>query len=250
MSIAVLISGRGSNLRAILDAGLPVSLVVSNRRDAPGLQHAEARKIQTAIVADTDYPTRAEADKQLAMRLLEASPEVVALAGFMRVLGAEIVREFRGRMVNIHPSLLPNFKGLDTHRRALEAGVKEHGCTVHWVSEGVDEGDIIRQEKVPIYSEDNEESLAARVLVEEHRLYPNILKKLITKRTPNIDAASKAGKINGGNNPSKANKNMSDIRTNGDSVFPRAYSLHAAFGGDQLKPQRGVPFIAQGKREE
>ena len=250
MSIAVLISGRGSNLRAILDAGLPVSLVVSNRRAAPGLQYAKAHGIQTEIVADADYPTRAEADRQLTVRLLEASPEVVALAGFMRVLGAEIVREFRGRMVNIHPSLLPNFKGLDTHRRALEAGVKEHGCTVHWVSEGVDEGDIIGQEKVLIHSEDNEESLAARVLEEEHRLYPNILRELITKTKPNIDTASKAGGINGDKSTAIDKKNMRYMHTNGESVFSRACVSYAVFGDNQLKPQRGVPFVAQGKREE
>ena len=182
MSVAVLISGRGSNLKAILDANLPVSLVVSNRRNALGLRHAEARAIKTAIVADDDYPSPAEADKQLAACLLKESPKVVALAGFMRVLGADIVREFAGKMINIHPSLLPNLRGLNTHRRALESAAAEHGCTVHWVSEAVDEGEIIAQAKVPVMQDDTEQTLAARVLKAEHSLYPQVIAKLLQNR--------------------------------------------------------------------
>ena len=180
MSIAVLISGRGSNLKAILDAQLPVSIVISNRRNAPGLQYAEARGVTTVTIADEDYPSPAEADKHITARLLKESPKLIALAGFMRVLGADIVREFAGKMINIHPSLLPNFRGLNTHRRALEAGVAEHGCTVHWVSELVDEGEIIAQSKVPVMQDDTEQTLAARVLKAEHSLYPQVIAKLLT----------------------------------------------------------------------
>ena len=175
MSIAVLISGRGSNLKAIVDAGLPVSMVISNRRDARGLDYAKNRGIETAVVADADYHTREEADKQLAKHLTKAAPHIIALAGFMRVLGADIVRAFGDKMINIHPSLLPQFRGLHTHRRALAAGVREHGCTVHRVSEGIDEGEIIGQKEVPVYPTDDEQSLGARVLKQEHILYPRVL---------------------------------------------------------------------------
>lgn len=178
MSIAVLISGRGSNLRAIADAGLPVSIVISNRRDAPGLRFAEGRGIPTAVIADEDYASRDDADTELAAVLAKTAPRIVALAGFMRILGGDIVRTTR--MINIHPSLLPKYKGLCTHRHVLAAGEKEHGCTIHHVSEGIDEGDIIAQQKVTVLPDDDEESLSARVLAAEHKLYPQVLRRLLS----------------------------------------------------------------------
>lgn len=186
MSIAVLISGRGSNLRAIADAGLPVSVVISNRRDAPGLRFAAARGIMTAVVADDDYAKRAQADDAITRVLAQHSPRIVALAGFMRILGGGIVGRFN--ITNIHPSLLPKHKGLFTHRRVLASGEKEHGCTVHRVSEAVDEGEILARSIVPVLPDDDEHSLAARVLAAEHKLYPRILRRELRR----LSASSKA----------------------------------------------------------
>ncbi len=166
-----MISGRGSNLKAIVDAGLPVSVVVGSRGDAPGLHYAAHRNIRTAIAED---------DGQLAQVLAQHSPRIIALAGFMRILGGDIVRAFGDRMTNIHPSLLPKYRGLHTHRRVLAAGESEHGCTIHRVSEGVDEGKIIAQSIVPVLPDDDEESLAARVLDAEHKLYPKVLRRLLS----------------------------------------------------------------------
>ena len=173
-SIVVLISGRGSNMEALAGAGLPgrISAVVSNRPDAPGLRFAAARGIPTAVVDHERYPGRDAFDAALAQAIDRYEPDLVALAGFMRVLGGDFVRRHQGRMLNVHPSLLPAFQGLHTHRRALEQGVKVHGCTVHFVTPALDHGPIVIQAAVPVRPGDDEAALAARVLRQEHRIYP------------------------------------------------------------------------------
>ena len=174
MNIVVLISGRGSNLAALLDAALPVNFaaVISNRVDAGGLQIARNHGVEAVAVPHRDYSTREAFEVVLGEAIDRHSPDLVVLAGFMRVLTATFVERYAGRMINVHPSLLPSFTGLDTHRRALEAGVKIHGCTVHFVTPALDHGPIIAQAAVPVLDSDDEESLAARVLVEEHRILP------------------------------------------------------------------------------
>jgi len=170
--MVILISGRGSNMQAMVEAGLPVAAVISNRADAAGLEYAAARGIATAVVSHRDYATREAFDAALAQAIDGHRPELVALAGFMRILTAEFVSRYQGRMLNIHPSLLPAFPGLDTHARALAAGVKVHGCTVHFVTSELDHGPIVIQAAVPVLPRDDETTLAARVLAEEHRIYP------------------------------------------------------------------------------
>lgn len=178
MNIVVLISGRGSNLAALLATDLPVTVaaVISNRDDARGLAIAQAHGIPGVVVAHRDFASRAAFDAALAAALDAFAPALVVLAGFMRILTPGFVRHYAGRLINIHPSLLPAFTGLDTHRRALEAGVKIHGCTVHFVTPELDHGPIIAQAAVPVLEDDNEESLAARVLVEEHRILPQAIR--------------------------------------------------------------------------
>ena len=170
--IVVLISGRGSNLQAMAEAGLPVAAVISNRADAAGLAYAAGRGISTAIIAHRDYATREAFDAALAQAIDGFRPDLVALAGFMRILSENFVRRYQGKLLNIHPSLLPAFPGLDTHARALAAGVKLHGATVHFVTAELDHGPIVIQAAVPVHSDDNEAKLAARVLAQEHRIYP------------------------------------------------------------------------------
>ena len=174
MNVVVLISGRGSNLAALLDAALPVNFaaVVSNRVDAGGLQIARNHGVEAVAVPHRDYPTREAFEAVLGETIDRHSPDLVVLAGFMRILTTPFVERYAGRMINIHPSLLPSFTGLDTHRRALDAGVKIHGCTVHFVTPALDHGPIIAQAAVPVLDSDDEESLAARVLAEEHRILP------------------------------------------------------------------------------
>ena len=174
MNIVVLISGRGSNLAAVLAAGLPanVAAVISNRADAGGLAIARAHGIEAITIAHRDYPSRAAFESALAAAIDRRTPELIVLAGFMRILSTTFVERYAGRMINIHPSLLPSFTGLDTHRRALEAGVKIHGCTVHFVTPALDHGPIIAQAAVPVVEGDDQQSLAARVLAEEHRILP------------------------------------------------------------------------------
>jgi phosphoribosylglycinamide formyltransferase-1 len=178
--VAILISGRGSNMAALLEAaarpGYPaaIALVLSNKPEATGLERAAAAGIPTAVVASKGR-TRADFEAELTAILAQNRIEIVALAGFMRVLTEGFVGLWTGRMLNIHPALLPAFPGLDTHARALEAGVRLHGCTVHLVSPGVDEGPIIAQAAVPVLAGDTEATLAARVLEQEHRLYPAAL---------------------------------------------------------------------------
>lgn len=176
MSVVVLISGRGSNLEAMLDAGIPVSAVISNRADAAGLALAARRAIPTAVVEHKRYATRESFEAALAAEIDRHAPRLVALAGFMRVLTPGFVARYAGRLMNIHPSLLPAFPGLDTHARALAAGVKRHGCTVHFVTEQLDHGPIVAQASVPVLPGDMPEALAARVLAQEHLLYPRAIR--------------------------------------------------------------------------
>jgi len=177
-TIVILISGRGSNMQAIVEAGLPVRVaaVISNVADAAGLDFARSRGIPTAVVNHRDYPSREEFDAELAATLDRYAPDLVVLAGFMRILSDGFVRRYEGRLINIHPSLLPAYPGLHTHRRALEEGVKVHGCTVHFVTPRLDHGPIMVQAAVPVLPGDTEETLAARVLRQEHRIYPLALR--------------------------------------------------------------------------
>ena len=176
MSVVVLISGRGSNMEALMDAGIPVSAVISNRADAKGLAIAAARGVPASAVEHKGFPSRAEFDAALAQEIDRFSPRLVALAGFMRVLTPGFVERYAGRLMNIHPSLLPDFPGLDTHARALAAGVKEHGCTVHFVTAQLDHGPIVIQARVPVREGDTPEALAARVLRQEHVIYPRAVR--------------------------------------------------------------------------
>jgi phosphoribosylglycinamide formyltransferase-1 len=180
--VAVLISGRGSNMAALVEAArdpaypAAIALVLSNRADAAGLAHAAARGVPTAVVESRAFRgDRAGFEAAMQAELDRHGVELVALAGFLRVLTEAFVARWAGRMVNIHPSLLPAFPGLDTHARALAAGVRLHGCTAHLVSAGVDEGPILAQAAVPVLPGDDEATLAARVLAEEHRIYPAAL---------------------------------------------------------------------------
>jgi phosphoribosylglycinamide formyltransferase 1 len=170
--IVALISGRGSNLQALLDAGLPVSGVISNVAGARGLELAAARGVATRVVEHRAFASREAFDAALGAEIDRFAPRLVALAGFMRVLTAGFVARYASRMLNIHPSLLPAFPGLDTHARALAAGVKVHGCTVHFVSFELDHGPIVVQAAVPVRPGDTPGSLAARVLRQEHVIYP------------------------------------------------------------------------------
>lgn len=177
--LGVLISGGGSNLQALIDAArhpdypAEIVLVISNVRDAHGLTRAREAGLPTAVIDHRAFGAdRAAFEAQVDAALRDANVELVALAGFMRVLTDGFVQAWNGRMLNIHPALLPSFKGLHTHARALEAGVAIHGCTVHWVSPGVDEGAILGQAAVPVAPDDTAETLGARVLAMEHRLYP------------------------------------------------------------------------------
>lgn len=174
--IVVLISGRGSNLQALLEAGLPVSAVISNVAGAKGLDIAAARGVATRVVEHRRYATREAFDAALAAAIDEFRPRLVALAGFMRVLTPAFVERYRGRLLNIHPSLLPALPGLHTHQRALDAGVKRHGCTVHFVTADLDHGPVVIQAEVPVRDGDTPETLAARVLRQEHLIYPRAVR--------------------------------------------------------------------------
>jgi phosphoribosylglycinamide formyltransferase-1 len=174
LPLVALISGRGSNLKAIIDAADPlveIRAVISNRPQAAGLLYAQQAGIATAIVDHTLFKTRLDFDMALQTAIDQYQPQLVILAGFMRILSPELVAHYRGRLFNIHPALLPDFKGLHTHRRALESGVKEHGASVHFVTADLDAGPVIIQARVPVLPDDNEDSLAARVLQQEHRIY-------------------------------------------------------------------------------
>lgn len=177
-----LISGRGSNLQSIIDemhAGrLPIELrvVVSNDPDAHGLVRAHTAGITTRILDHRQFPSRVHYDQALMATIDEHNPGLVVLAGFMRVLGRAFVEHYAGRLINIHPSLLPEFPGLDTHARALQSGARQHGASVHFVTPEVDAGPIIIQASVRVYKDDSPEGLAARVLREEHRIYPQAIR--------------------------------------------------------------------------
>ena len=172
MSVVVLISGRGSNMQALLEAGLPVSAVISNVPGAAGLAIADRRGVPTRVVPHRDFDSRESFDEALAKEIDRYSPALVALAGFMRVLTPGFVQRYRERMLNIHPSLLPAFPGLNTHERALAEGVKVHGCSVHFVTADLDHGPIVAQAAVPVRQGDSAATLAQRVLTQEHVLYP------------------------------------------------------------------------------
>ena len=176
--IVILISGRGSNMQALLKANLPhrVVAVISNRADAPGLSIAEQHGVATQVVAHRDYADRESFDAALATAIDGCQPDLVVLAGFMRILTPDFVERYRGRLINIHHSLLPAYGGLDTHERALKDGVKIHGCTVHFVTSDLDHGPIIIQAAVPVLNDDTPATLAARVLHEEHRIYPQAVR--------------------------------------------------------------------------
>jgi len=179
-SIVILISGRGSNMQAMLDARLPcrIAAVISNRANAGGLELAQTHGIPTAVIEHRNYPDRDSFDAALAELIDTFHPDFVVLAGFMRILSAGFVARYHGRLVNIHPSLLPAYGGLNTHARALHDGVRIHGCTVHFVTPDLDHGPIIIQAAVPVLGGDTEQTLAARVLHEEHRIYPQAIRWL------------------------------------------------------------------------
>ncbi|HSA71485.1 MAG TPA: phosphoribosylglycinamide formyltransferase [Burkholderiales bacterium] len=180
--VVVLISGRGSNMQALLDAGVPVSAVISNRAEAEGLAIAEARGIATRVVDHRGRAAREDFDAALAAEIERFAPRLVALAGFMRVLTPGFLGRYRERVLNIHPSLLPAFPGLHTHERALAAGVKVHGCTVHFVTAELDHGPIVAQAAVPVRSGDDAAALAARVLKQEHVIYPRAVRWFLEGR--------------------------------------------------------------------
>ena len=182
---AILISGRGSNMASLIESAraadypAEIALVLSNRPDAPGLRHAATQGIPTAIIDHRAFPgDRAAHEAAIDAALREAAVEIVCLAGYLRLLTPYLVGRWAGRMLNIHPSLLPAFPGLHTHERALAAGVKLHGCTVHLVTEAMDDGPIVAQAAVPVLAGDTEETLAARVLAQEHVIYPLALRLL------------------------------------------------------------------------
>ncbi|WP_425403941.1 phosphoribosylglycinamide formyltransferase [Hwanghaeella sp.] len=182
--IAVLVSGGGSNLQALIDecakpdSPARIVLVLSNNADAFGLQRAAKAGIATAVVNHRDFPDRSSFEQAISRELAARDVEIVCLAGFMRVLTPGFVENWHDRMLNIHPSLLPAYKGLHTHERALADGMAEHGCTVHLVRPALDDGPLLIQAKVPVLPEDDADRLAARVLVQEHRIYPAALRLL------------------------------------------------------------------------
>jgi len=187
-NIVILISGRGSNMQAIMAAAAAekwparIAAVISNKPAAPGLEYAAARGIPTEVVIHGDYPSREAFDAALRDIIDGYQPDLVVLAGFMRILSSGFVEHYRGRMLNIHPSLLPSFPGLATHRQALAAGVKVHGATVHFVTPDLDHGPIVAQAALPVHDHDTEASLAARVLAEEHIIYPRAVRWFIEGR--------------------------------------------------------------------
>jgi phosphoribosylglycinamide formyltransferase-1 len=187
-NIVILISGRGSNMEAIVRAleaekwPARIAAVVSNKADAKGLLYAQAHGIATAVVPSKEFATRAEFDAALQQTIDSFAPDLVVLAGFMRILTAPFVNHYAGRMLNIHPSLLPLFPGLATHEQALAAGVLEHGATVHFVTPELDHGPVVVQAQVPVLPGDTADTLSARVLVEEHKLYPRAVRLFVEDR--------------------------------------------------------------------
>lgn len=186
--IVVLISGSGTNLQAIIDAckldnyGGEIVAVVSNKADAYGLTRAQNADIATSVLSHKDYDSREDYDSALISEINHYQPDLVVLAGFMRILTPKFVQKFQGRLINIHPSLLPKYQGLHTHQRAIDAGDKEHGVSVHFVTEELDGGPVILQAKVPVFPEDTAEDLAQRVHQQEHRIYPMVVNWCCTQR--------------------------------------------------------------------
>jgi phosphoribosylglycinamide formyltransferase-1 len=191
--VAILISGRGTNMSALIAAAMDpayparVVLVISNRPGAPGLERAEAAGIETGVIDHKEFPDRPSFEGALTERLEAAKVDFVCHAGFMRIVTENYVEHWRDRLINIHPSLLPAFPGLNSHARALDAGVRLHGCTVHFVRDAVDAGPIIAQAAVPVLADDTPDSLAARVLKAEHELYPMALALLASDRIRVVD---------------------------------------------------------------
>jgi phosphoribosylglycinamide formyltransferase 1 len=183
--VAILISGRGSNMLALIEAAkaddYPAQIVgvISDKPDAKGLETAKSLRLPAIAVPRKDYASKAVHEAAIQAALDDLGADIVCLAGFMRLLSAEFLAPWEGRIINIHPSLLPKHKGLDTHARAIEAGDAVHGCSVHFVTAGMDEGPVIMQAEVPVLADDTPESLAVRVLKEEHRIYPLALAKII-----------------------------------------------------------------------
>jgi phosphoribosylglycinamide formyltransferase 1 len=188
LRVGVLISGRGSNMQALVEAALQpgfpaeIVLVLSNKLDAAGLAFANDKGIATAAVSHKGYPDRESFDRAMHAILVEHDIEFLCLAGFMRLLSGWFCTQWAGRMINIHPALLPSYRGLHTHERALADGVAIHGCTVHFVTEEMDVGVIVGQAAVPVYADDTPDRLAARVLAKEHRLYPACLERIVQRQ--------------------------------------------------------------------
>ena len=182
--LAVLVSGRGSNLQAIIDSidreelDAHLSIVISNTKDAIALKRAEKHGIKTIFIDPSNYLSSKEYDKALVLKLKEFSVDLICLAGYMRILGEEVIQTFEKKIINIHPSLLPAFPGLNAQKQAINHGVKFSGCTVHFVDFGVDSGPIILQTVVPVYDNDDEKSLSKRILEQEHYLYPKAIKMI------------------------------------------------------------------------
>ena len=176
--VVVLLSGRGSNFQAIAEAQLPIEIVavISNRPQSAGLAYARERGLTAVAFDHTQHPDRAAFDVLLANEIERHRPDLVVLAGYMRILSPAFIARFEGRLLNIHPSLLPMFPGLKTHERALAEGVKIHGCTVHFVTAQLDHGPIVIQAAVPVRADDTPDTLAARVLAQEHRIYPQAIR--------------------------------------------------------------------------
>ena len=182
--LAVLVSGRGSNLQAIIDSidreelDAHLSIVISNTKDAIALKRAEKHGIKTIFIDPSNYLSSKEYDKALVLKLKEFPVDLICLAGYMRILGEEVIQTFEKKIINIHPSLLPAFPGLNAQKQAINHGVKFSGCTVHFVDFGVDTGPIILQTVVPVYDNDDEKSLSKRILEQEHYLYPKAIKMI------------------------------------------------------------------------
>ena len=204
LKVAVLISGRGSNLQALLDAcaepGFPaeIVLVISNIAGAYGLERAKLAGVPSLVIDHKAYPTREAFDADMDKAIRAAGAELICLAGFMRLLSQGFSEAWNGKMINVHPALLPSFKGLHTHRKALEAGVKLHGCTVHFVTPELDDGPIIVQAAVPVLPTDDEDTLAHRVLEQEHKAYPLALKLVAEGR---VTVEGRVVKVAGGDDP-------------------------------------------------
>ncbi len=206
-SIVILISGSGSNMQAIIDAvdsgDIPghISAVISNRPDAFGLERAQSAGIHTELLDHTEFKSREIFDLNLIRKIDEFEPDLVILAGFMRILTPDFVRRYSGKLINIHPSLLPKYQGLHTHKRAIEAGDTEHGASVHFVTEELDGGPVFIQASVPVKEGDTPELLAKRVLIQEHKIFPIAVKWFMEGRVqlengiPHMDGVSLEGRI-------------------------------------------------------